>query len=150
MRQIKNTPNLKKETQIREELNRLDIIPYIQEKCVDVQIIYGFGSWFLGEENQNSDIDFAILTKNPVKPMDRWDLQNGLAEQLRRNVDIVSLLTASTVLRLEVVAHGISLFVEDSNSKDIFETMVFSSYARLNEERAGILSDIYERSSVYG
>jgi len=51
---------------------------------------------------------------------------------------------------MQVVAHGELLYSTGSNDVDQFEDTVFSSYARLNEERREILADVLQRRSIYG
>jgi hypothetical protein len=68
---------------------------------------------------------------------------------LHRDVDLIDLRQASTVMRMQVVSTGESLFSADDPKREQFETMVYASYARLNEERRGILDDIRARGRVY-
>ncbi len=71
-------------------------------------------------------------------------------EAVHRNVDLVDLLSASTVMRAQVVSTGILLVDADPGARAIFETTVYASYARLNEERRALLDDIKQRGHVYG
>jgi hypothetical protein len=73
-----------------------------------------------------------------------------LASTAGRDVDLLDLLSASTVLRMEVVAHGELLYSNGSSEVDQFADTVFSSYARLNEERREILADVLQRGNIYG
>lgn len=116
----------------------------------DCIAIYRFGSWGTEAETPDSDIDIAILTDHGLAPVRRWELAQTLASLARRDVDLVDLLRASTVLRMQVVAHGELLYSNGSTDVEQFENTVFSSYARLNEERRAILSDVLQRGSVYG
>lgn len=67
-----------------------------------------------------------------------------------RDVDLVDLRAASTVLRARVIAEGERLFCAAESLCAEFEDVAFSAYARLNEERRAILQDIQQRGSVYG
>ncbi len=69
---------------------------------------------------------------------------------LNRYVDLVDLRAASTVMQMQVLLTEECLFCGDVQARDLFEMIVYASYARLNEERAGILEDIRTRGSVYG
>ena len=53
-------------------------------------------------------------------------------------------------MRAQVVSRGTCVLDRDRYAREIFEVYTYSSYARLNEERAGILEDIHERGSVHG
>jgi predicted nucleotidyltransferase len=44
-----------------------------------------------GGTNEDSDLDLAILPPRPLDNRDRWDLQETLAVELRRDVDLVDL-----------------------------------------------------------
>ena len=112
--------------------------------------IYRFGSWSTDAQRPDSDIDIAILAAETLDQGRRWELAQGLASIAGRDVDLVDLLRASTVLRMQVVAHGELLYSASSAEVDIFADAVFSSYARLNEERREILADVLQRGNIYG
>lgn len=114
------------------------------------QAIYRFGSWRTEAERPDSDIDLAVLPPERLEPIRRWELAQALASLAGRDVDLVDLLAASTVLRIQIVAHGERLHACDLPAVERFEDMVYSSYARLNEERREILADVRQRGSVYG
>jgi len=116
----------------------------------DCRAFYRFGSWGTAMQRPDSDIDLAILPSRPLDSVRRWELAQALASLAGRDVDLVDLLRASTVLRMQVVAHGERLYSADETEVEQFEDMVFSSYARLNEERREILADVRKRGSIYG
>jgi SpoVK/Ycf46/Vps4 family AAA+-type ATPase len=103
-----------------------------------------FGSTVTGSERADSDVDVAVLGPGTLSPEVRRRVTERLAEVLRRDVDLVDLRRASTVLRLQVVAYGQALPLGDADARGAFEDRVFSDYARLNEERREILA-IYAR-----
>lgn len=112
--------------------------------------IYLFGSHAKGSANRESDVDLAVLGPAPLGDEERWDLAQTLAVELGRDVDLVDLRRASAVMRVQVIDSGKLLFESDATQRQEFEAMALSDYARLNEERRGILSDIRARGSVYG
>lgn len=127
-----------------------DIVATVISALPDVAAIYRFGSHGSTSERRDSDVDLAILRRQPLDPARVWDLKHELAIKLGREVDFVDLATASTVLRAQIITSGERLFCADSRYCDSYEDYVLSAYARFNEERKGILSDILERGSVYG
>jgi hypothetical protein len=62
----------------------------------------------------------------------------------------VDLSGASPVLAIQVVARGELLYEGDPAARGEYEDLVFSTYARLNEERRGILERIAAEGTVYG
>ena len=91
-----------------------------------------------------------IVAPHPLDPVRRFDLQEHLACVVRRNVDLVDLRAASTVMRMQVITKGIVLAVFDSAEKECFETYAYADYARLNEERRAILEQVERDGTVYG
>ena len=114
----------------------------IREAMPDVVAAYRFGSSATGGFRAESDVDLAFLGRKPLAPVERFLLQEGLANALRRDVDLVDLLAASTVMRMQVVSRGHPIFDGSPGERRRFETYVFSSYARLNEERRALLDQI--------
>lgn len=127
-----------------------EILAMLKSAIPDLLALYRFGSHGSAFERQDSDIDFAVLGRRPLETEWVWDLGQKLASKLGREVELVDLARASTVLRAQVVAYGERLFCADPGYCEAFEDYILSAYARLNEERRGILSDVMQRGSVYG
>lgn len=66
----------------------------------------------------------------PLQPSER--LQEVLAG---KDVDLVDLTVASSVMRVQVIAHGERLYCSDEAVCEAFEDLVYSEYVRLQEER---------------
>jgi predicted nucleotidyltransferase len=122
----------------------------VQEAVPGVISIYLFGSTVQGGEHDASDLDLAVLAQSPLDNLDRWTLQEDLAAEIGRNVDLVDLRSASTVMRAQVLRSGSVLAERDRTARQQFEMQTCSAYALLNEERAGILKDVQARGRVYG
>ena len=132
-------------------MNKLQsqIVEILLNSLPGVLAVYRFGSWGTPQERRESDIDLAVLPLQPLPPLVRWETAQKLAQMLSRDVDLVDLRAASTVMRSQVIAQGERLYCRDEAAVGLFETTVFSAYARLNEERREILADIRARGSVY-
>ena len=113
-------------------------------------VVYRFGSSVAGSTHRGSDVDIAVLAPRPLGATERFDLQERVAASLGRDVDLVDLRSASTVMAMQVVSTGEVLFDGVPELRGAFEDRTFSSYARLNEERRGILERIAAEGSVYG
>ena len=111
--------------------------------------VYRFGSQVKGTVHSKSDIDLAVLACNPLVPGQLAELQQNLAVVLNCDVDLIDLRAVSTVMQMQVLSTGECLLCEDVQAREVFEMIVYASYARLNEERAGILDDVRARGSVY-
>jgi len=127
-----------------------EAVAIIREAVPDVVAIYRFGSTVRGGEHKASDVDLAFLAARPFDPVRRFELQERLAVTLRRDVDLVDLSAASTVMRMQVISRGLLLAVFDLPEKERFETYVYSSYARLNEERKSIVEQVVRDGTVHG
>lgn len=126
------------------------IVDAVVRAFPDTAVVYRFGSTAGGTAGRGSDIDIAFLPSRPVDPVRRFEVQETLAARLRQDVDLVDLCSASTVLRMQVLAGGVAIGVLDDARRGHFEDLVFATYPRLNEERRDILSDIRERGRIYG
>ena len=111
---------------------------------------YRFGSTVWGQTHRDSDVDVAILADAPIGATRLFDAKVRLEETARTTIDLVDLLTANTVLRMQVISQGIPIVVREERSRALFEDYVFSSYARLNEERRDIIERIRREGTVHG
>lgn len=132
------------------DADRNQIVTLIQAVVPDVRAVYRFGSSGTGATHAESDLDLAVLPPVPLPAPTRWDLEQDLSIALRRDVDLVDLRSASTVMRMQVVSTGTVLFESDRAARQAFEVHTYSASALLNEERTGILDDIRKRGRVYG
>ncbi len=110
----------------------------ICQKLPDVKLIYLFGSYATESNTQKSDIDVAVLLTKKLDSIERWQIQNDLADELGREVDLVDLLNASTVMQNQVIHQGVCIY-DEANYSPKFEMQVMSMYQHLNEERSDIL-----------
>ena len=131
-------------------MNDAEVIRIIRRAIPEAIVVYRFGSTVGGTTHAASDVDLAVLARCPLDPVRRFDLQEQLARVVRRNVDLVDLRSASTVMRMQVITKGIVLAVFDAAEKECFETYAYADYARLNEERKAILEQVERDRTVYG
>ncbi len=127
-----------------------DIISEICRSIAGVYSIYIFGSFHQASTNRDSDIDIAVRAQEIISPSVLWNTASTLSTVCHREADLVDLHSASTVMKMQIIYHGRKIFCANEIENETYEDYVFSSYARLNEERAGILEDIRARGSVYG
>jgi len=126
------------------------LIEHIRKSVPSLIALYRFGSQAKGTARPDSDIDLAILARDPIPNIRRFEIAQELAAQLHLDVDLVDLRTASTVMRMQVLSTGTCLDAPDEPAHREFEMYAYSDYARLNEERREIVKGITERGVVYG
>lgn len=119
-------------------LDKNRLIQAIKHPTPNVRLIYLFASQADGSATPSSDIDIAVLLDKKMDSVARFDLQETLAIKLNQDVDLIDLLTASTVLQNQVIMNGELLF-GSANGQTKFEMQIMSMYQHLNEERADIL-----------
>ena len=126
------------------------LVERLREEFPELISIYRFGSFGTEYERPASDLDLAVYAGPPLPAMKLWRLAQELAAEVGRDVDLVDLASASTVMRVQVIHEGERVYCADEVACETFEDYAYSSYARLNEERRGILQDILRRGNVYG
>ena len=114
------------------------LVALVKQSLPDVGLVYLFGSHASNQANEYSDIDIAILPAEQLSAIKRWEVQQKMAERLNVNVDLVDLLSASTVMQHEIIRKGFCLYDADKNVIK-FEMKVMSMYQHLNEERSELL-----------
>lgn len=116
------------------------LVDLIKKEYPNVKLIYLFGSQASGQQHDKSDWDIAILNDTKLKPVNRWQLSENLAELLNSDVDLVDLLDASTVLQMQIITKGSILFGKNNYSV-LFEMQVFRMYSLLQEGRKEIIAN---------
>lgn len=121
------------------------LIQLILNTWPDTQAIYLFGSWGTEYERPQSDVDIAVLLPalqaKKAGSLILTDLHYALQSLLNREVDLINLRQAPTVLQKEVVMAGRRIYCIPGIVADEFELLVLALYQKLNEERAGILAE---------
>jgi predicted nucleotidyltransferase len=120
--------------------NELDIIISHIKSQIDIKAIYIFGSYAKGFANSSSDIDIAYLSNFKIDNITRWDLAQSIAIELKRDIDLVDLLQANTILKYQIISEGVRIFGGGDEIEE-FESLVYSQYVRFQEERADILQN---------
>lgn len=111
--------------------------------------VHALGSAGTQYERPASDVDLAFLSAHGQNPVGVWDTAQSMATRLGRDVDLVDLRKAPTVMAANVIVSGTQLPRTDKSRCTEFEVHTLSNYARLNEERAGILEGIRKRSRIH-
>lgn len=110
-----------------------------------ISAIYLFGSAATGQSTPESDLDIAVLTPRQLPETSLFEAGLDLGRDTGRDVDLVDLRRASTVLAAQVVAHGRRIAVTDRFAADRFDAETYSEYASLAERRAAAITAFRER-----
>jgi predicted nucleotidyltransferase len=112
----------------------------LSNKFSDLSLIYIFGSQVSGTVHQDSDVDIAVLCGKKIAPLTRWNVSSELAEVLKKDVDLVDLLEASTVMQHQIIFNGLCIY-DPFEQQVAFEMQVMSMYQHLNAERDEIVKE---------
>ncbi|WP_226888453.1 type VII toxin-antitoxin system MntA family adenylyltransferase antitoxin [Pectobacterium aquaticum] len=115
-----------------------EIVLTLKKQMHDIKMIYLFGSQATGNARADSDVDIAIMATRALDPVERWELSHQLAKTVGHDVDLIDLLQASTVLKMEIVRNGKLLYDAEAAAGE-FEMTTLSMYQHLQKERADII-----------
>lgn len=108
----------------------------------EVRLAFLFGSSVTKGPDLARDIDVAVAFRRPIRLLEQTDLAARLEDVIGRDVDLVDLDTASTVLRWEVVRTGIPVGAADPGDVVTFRARVpleyFDLQPFLERETAGL------------
>lgn len=129
------------------------IIQIVLDEFPDTQGIYLYGSFAAGEQRPESDVDLAVLlppaTAKEARHLYFSNLYTQLSNLLMRELDLINVRLAPTILGSEIVSNGQRIFCADLSACDEFEAINLSQYQKLNQERAGILADFLRTKRAY-
>jgi len=120
-------------TSLNKKINKL-----VTTKLPATKFIYLFGSQASGAAKKGSDIDVAVFCGEKIDPIIRWNIQSELADELNSEVDLIDLLSTSTVMQHQIVYQGLCIY-DPQQKSPAFEMQVVSMYQDLNEQRAELL-----------
>jgi len=130
-------------------MNRSAIVHTLQERLPGLLAVYAFGSRIQGTAGPQSDLDLAVLVAGYADPLALFDLAGDLADVVGCPVDLLDLRAASTVLQHQILVTGQRWWALDVQAA-LFEAAMLSEKTALDEARAGLLTDIQQRGTVYG
>jgi predicted nucleotidyltransferase len=137
---VKNSP---------QHLPTASLVAQLQNAFPNLLAVYIFGSFSKGEAHKQSDVDLAVLLAGQSDPLNLWSVSQEAATMINRDVDLIDLRQASTVMQYQIITTGQRLWALDSQAA-IFESFILSEKTNLDTARSGILKDIQQRGSVYG
>jgi predicted nucleotidyltransferase len=130
-------------------MNREALILTLQARVPKLLAIYAFGSRIQGTAGPDSDLDLAVLVAGYAEPLILFGLAGDLADVAGCAVDLLDLRAASTVMQYQIITTGQRWWAQDEQA-GLFEAAMLSEKTALDTARAGLVSDIQQRGTVYG
>ena len=103
-----------------------------------------FGSFALGTQNSESDIDIAIRTDKEISKRDIFELSNKLSDILKRDIDLVDLKQIQDGFRYEILINGETIYTKDAINFEYYKLDMYREYLELNESRQDIIRKMKE------
>jgi predicted nucleotidyltransferase len=125
------------------------VLTLLENRIPNLAAIYVFGSEASGMARPDSDVDIAVFAGRPIALELIATLREAAAKLLLRDVDLVDLAAADTILQMQVLSEGKAIASFDSSALGFFELRVLRDYRDLKRRRAGIEADIVKRGRVY-
>lgn len=130
-------------------MNREAIVQLLLSKFPNLLAIYAFGSHIDGTSGPQSDLDLAVFVAGYAESQVLWQVSGDLADIAGCPVDLLDLRAASTVMQYRIITTGERLWNKDAQAA-LYEAAILSEKTELDCARAGLISDIQKRGSVYG
>ena len=119
------------------------IVACLRKGFPRMEAAYLFGSAAEASMRPDSDVDIAVLlpldSRQSIGFLDPTRL--ALEDLTGRDVDLIALREAPTVLQKEIILRGRRIACDKEAVATEFEIRVISAYQKLNRERADILRD---------
>ena len=96
-------------------------------KKFQLKLVIVFGSFASGKNNEDSDLDIAVLGSKNIFFEDKISLNNEFSSILNKNVDLSVLNTANPLLLFEVSRNSILLYGSHEEFAK-FKLRAFNSY----------------------
>lgn len=118
---------------------------------IECEAIVLFGSFARGTQNEESDIDIAILPKREISKKEIFYLKQELEDIANRDIDLVNLNDdIGDGFKYEILMNGVTLYCVDEIKFDLYKIRVFREYLELNEARQPIIDRVKKGGSIYG
>lgn len=125
--------------ELKDKIESIKQILISNTKCSDIVI---FGSFALGVQNKDSDVDIAIRTNQDISKKRLLELSNKIEEIVKRDVDLIDLKQIQDGFRYEILINGITIYSEDEINFENYKLDMYREYLELNESRQEIIENI--------
>lgn len=123
----------------------LDQVLELLDRRFGVETLWVFGSEAEGRVRPDSDLDVAVLFREPPSPLELAELGADAAAAIGRSVDLVDLDSASPLLGYQVLKHGRLVVDRDPSRRHAFATLLPSRREDLLITRRPVEKRLIER-----
>lgn len=116
----------------------------------DVECTIVFGSYAKSTQTKESDIDIAIKIKGGISKEELHKLNIQLEEVLKKDVDLIDLDNANSVLKYEIIYSGTPIYIKSQYYYDLYMIEVCNEFLDVNEDREQIVKRIVAGGEIYG
>jgi predicted nucleotidyltransferase len=107
----------------------IDVCKRILEKNDNIMFALLFGSFATSKADKDSDIDIAIYLKDEEISLNNYlDLKVDLMDNLKREVDLVVLNSAGTLVKYRVCQEGKVIFEREEGIVTLFKVKTIFEY----------------------
>lgn len=125
------------------------VVDQLRRRITDLLAVYAFGSRISGSAGPDSDFDLAVLVEGRADPLLLLDVSGDLAGQVGCSLDLLDLRATTTIMQYQVITCGTRWWAPDARAA-LFEAAILSEKTELDRSRAGIITDIEARGTIYG
>lgn len=111
------------------------LLAELRQRVPELQGVWLFGSLARGSVRADSDIDLALLARDPLDVVRVFDLGLDLGVIASRDVDLVDLRRVSVLLRHVVCSEGRLLVVVDADACEEFVATTAAMQRAVREEQ---------------
>ncbi len=124
------------------------IINYFKDK--NPILIYLFGSYAKKTQNNESDIDIAVLFDSSISSKKTFDYKMDLVNLLEKETDLIDLSNANIILKHQIIINGKNLFNRTQLEADEYKYRILSCYYQYKEDVRIVKASIKKRGYIYG
>lgn len=117
------------------------LVGILKQSIPNLEAVLLYGSAITEHFSSHSDVDVAVWTGKKLDSVYRWEVQEHIARELSRDVDLVDMEACSEVMAYEIVRTGEVIFQNDFDKVNLYLTKVFWLYLDLQENRQKMLDD---------
>ena len=116
----------------------------------DIECIVIFGSYVRESQTPQSDIDIAIKIKGGITKKELNDISKQLEEILKKEVDLIDLDNANSILKYEILYSGMPIYIKNEYYYDLYVIDACNEFLEVNEDRESIINRIIAGGDIYG